>query len=325
MIPQYTYLDVKAELQGRRDQLANADRLGEFVDDQPNRFHRLESDLIRRLREYDWATRLLAGYQNLRISQHIIKEMVHILMIESALEHLEYVQAADPHASDAILLQYQGRLRKLHDRIANYQRDFGELYQRFETRFAKKAALVSVLRDVERELRKGAISTKVYVVLEHAINRALDEIPEVSEPIPDLPKQELIGLVPLFNGLPEEVLSRLADKSSSVNFLPDDVIIGQGEHGDAMYVLAKGRVRVTVEEKGSLRVLNDLCVGDCFGEMAMLGDSVRRATVTALHACTLLRLTAGEVSEISSGFPEVRDYLNELSESRKRELNTTGE
>lgn len=321
VIPQYTFLDVKTDLQGRRDAVLNAERFdGLVVEQRPNWFQRFEKSMIRRLREFDWAAGLLASYQNLRIPQQIVRSMVKILMAESALEYLEQREAQGARIDAAIVEQYRQQLARLHLRIADFQRDFGEFYQRFETRFAKKAALVSVLRDVESELRKGAISTKVFVVLEHAISRALDEIPAASKPLASLPKEDLLAMVPMLEGLERAQLSALAAKASLVNFLVGDVIIGEGEHGDAMYVLAKGRVKVSVRDGDSERELKQLGVGDCFGEMAMLGDHVRRATVTALHACTLLRLRAGEVKEIASRVPEIGAHIEALNEQRKREL-----
>ena len=67
-------------------------------------------------------------------------------------------------------------------------------------------------------------------------------------------------------------------------------------------------------------ILADLVVGDFFGEMALLGHQVRKATVTAYHTCTLLRLTAQDVMEISRQFPEIDDYLNQLKQAREDDL-----
>ena len=109
----------------------------------------------------------------------------------------------------------------------------------------------------------------------------------------------------------------MADKVTSVSYLPGDVIIGEGEHGDALYVIARGRVRVSQRDEDGEHALADLVGGDFFGEMALLGDHVRRATVTASHACTLLRLTAQDVGEIAREFPEIETYLNQLKRERE--------
>jgi len=318
VVPQYSFLDIKFELQRESDQLRNPERIeGEMGTSPPSLFIRFENALIRRLRESDWASNLLARYQNMRISQHVVKNLVRILMAEAAIEYARQQAKIDPRFDPLIVSRYRDRLQLLHDRIADYQRDFEDFYHRFEGRFAKRAVLISVLRYIQNEQRKGVVSTKVYAVLEQAINHALELVPAISEPVPGMKNEDLIGLVPLFSGFSDDALKGVAAKAASVNYLPGDIIIGQGEHGDSLYIVVKGRVRVShsVDEESS--VLADLVVGDFFGEMALLGDQVRRATVTAKHTSTLLRLTAQDVIEISRQFPEIGDYLNELKQNRE--------
>jgi CPA1 family monovalent cation:H+ antiporter len=318
VVPQYSFLDIKAELQRESDQLRNPGRSGEGTDaPASNLFIRFENALIRRLRESNWASNLLARYQNMRISQHVVRDLVRILMAEAALEYARQQLKTDPRFDPSILPRYREKLRLLHENIAEYQRDFEEFYRRFEGRFAKRTVLISVLRYIQREQRKGVISTKVYAVLEQAIHRALDQVPAITEPVPGIRNEDLIGLVPLFSGLSDDALKGIAVKAASVNYLPGDIIIGQGEHGDSLYIVVRGRVRVSHAENGNSQTIADLVVGDFFGEMALLGGHVRQATVTALHTSTLLRLKAQDVLEISRRFPEIGEYLNELKQDRE--------
>ena len=322
VIPQYSFLDIKLELQHARDQIINPGRAATQSDIlQPNMFDRFEGFLIQRLRERNWASQLLARYQNMRISQHIVKDLARILMAEAAIEYAQQQLETDPGFDPSIIQGYRDRLRQLHNNIAGYQHDFEQFYQHFETRFAKRAALISALRFVQQELGKGDICTKVFVGLEQTITRTLDLIPVTSEPITELKNEDLIRLMPFFSGFSDEVLKGIAAKAASVNYLPGDVIIGEGEHGDALYIIARGRVRVSQSATNNELVLADLAAGDFFGEMALLGDHVRRATVTALHACTLLRLTAQDVTEMSQHFPQIGRYLNQLKQTRKGSLN----
>lgn len=322
VIPQYSFLDIKVELQHARDQIINPDRtVARLHSRQLNMFDHFEGFLIRRLRERNWASNLLARYQNMRISQHIVKDLVRILMAEAAIEYAQQQLKTDPQFDPSIIQRYRGRLQQLHDNIADYQHDFELYYQRFETLFAKRAALISVLRFAQDEHSKGDICTKVFVVLEQAVTRTLDLMPAISEPVPNLKNEDLISLVPFFSGFSDEIIKAFATKATSVKYLPGDVIIGEGEQGDSLYIVASGRVRVSQTAANNEQVLADLVVGDFFGEMALLGDHVRRATVTARHACTLLRLTAHDVTEMSRHFPEIGAYLNQLKQHREGSLN----
>jgi CRP-like cAMP-binding protein len=87
--------------------------------------------------------------------------------------------------------------------------------------------------------------------------------------------------------LPFAGLDRLA-RSARVREVPrGKVVVRQGERGDEFYVIAAGDADVVVRERGEDQTVEDLAVGDYFGERALLGDGLRRATV---HAVTPLKL-----------------------------------
>ncbi|MCP5011443.1 MAG: sodium:proton antiporter, partial [Aestuariibacter sp.] len=170
VIPQYSFFDIRVDLQHARDQIINPDRTTARSDfRKPNMFGRFEDFLIRRLRERNWASHLLARYQNMRISQHIVKDLVRILMTEAAIEYAQQQLKAGPQFDSSVIPRYQNRLRQLHNNIADYQHDFEQFYRRLETRCARRAALISVLRFTQKEQSKGDSCAKVFGVLEQAI------------------------------------------------------------------------------------------------------------------------------------------------------------
>ncbi len=67
IIPEYTFLDQKGELQRRREQVVTGDGFGAVAEDnQSNPFPRLENSLVHWLREKNWAAPMLARYQNIQ-------------------------------------------------------------------------------------------------------------------------------------------------------------------------------------------------------------------------------------------------------------------
>ena len=117
----------------------------------------------------------------------------------------------------------------------------------------------------------------------------------------DMHEVTYLADVALFHGLTADQLLAIAAIAEPRYFKPGDILIHEGDSGDAMYVLVKGRVRVsrtltlslsrtTVGEAEKSFAEFDDSEHPSFGEMALLENTHRGATVTLL--------TTGEVLEI---------------------------
>ncbi|HEX9710548.1 MAG TPA: cyclic nucleotide-binding domain-containing protein, partial [Candidatus Thermoplasmatota archaeon] len=101
---------------------------------------------------------------------------------------------------------------------------------------------------------------------------------------------ELLTKVPLFKGLETEELQRLASATESVSFRPGETIVEIGDTGKSLYVLVEGSVQVLYPARSSDFELARLGPGDFFGEMALLNDKPRSATVKAVGTVRALKL-----------------------------------
>jgi CRP-like cAMP-binding protein len=88
---------------------------------------------------------------------------------------------------------------------------------------------------------------------------------------------ELIGRVPLFAGCSRRELVGIARISEEVEFRPGKVLIREGERGGEFFALVEGSA--DVRRKG--RKIDTVGGGDFVGEMALVTDHLRNATVTA--------------------------------------------
>jgi MFS family permease len=91
---------------------------------------------------------------------------------------------------------------------------------------------------------------------------------------------------PIFAPLPMDTLERLSHDLVSVTPTPGEEIVTQGEPGKRFYLIAAGEVEVQID--GVFR--RNQAEGECFGEIALLNDVPRTATVRALPGCRLLAL-----------------------------------
>lgn len=96
----------------------------------------------------------------------------------------------------------------------------------------------------------------------------------------------ILADVPLFTGLGNRQLRRVADLGEVVEFDRGDVVTQTGEPGDAMFVVLAGRARV-LGKRGAGRVFR---TGDFFGEMALLDGEPRSASVAATTELQALKI-----------------------------------
>jgi CRP-like cAMP-binding protein len=115
---------------------------------------------------------------------------------------------------------------------------------------------------------------------------------DAAAPARSLP--DLLPSLPLFARLPRPVLERALDRFALEEFAADTEIVRQGERGDCCYVLLEGTADVLVD--GEAVAL--LMAGDSFGEIALLHDVPRRATVRARDPVRVAALGRDAFSEL---------------------------
>jgi CRP/FNR family cyclic AMP-dependent transcriptional regulator len=119
--------------------------------------------------------------------------------------------------------------------------------------------------------------------------------------------EDILARVDLFRDLTKKELEVIGNSCQQRTYSAGTVLIKQGDVGVGLYILTKGRVRVTQEQDPD-RAEKDLGVngpGDVFGEMALLDDLPRSATITAIDDVTALLLPVWEFRTILRNYPDI--------------------
>lgn len=314
IVPQYVLLDIKSELR-----LEHESTNGEAVGVNP--VLQLEQVLLRWLRERDWMAGWLSRYQSLRISGQLKRAILRILMLDAAIIHLNTRNDLDETIRTTVCKTYQTRLTSLHAQVAEVGENFPDFFSSFEIRMGMQVALAGASWQIDNDQKHGELGTKAHYRLQQLILQASEHIPAVNDAPLTLPASDLIRMVPMFSLLPEKAVQALGNHTAVVTFLPGDTIIGEADKGNALYIISQGSVEVSHLDADSHRTkLAELRAGDFFGEIALLEDQIRKATVVAKLPSTLLRLTRKDVLALANEHPEVAQHLNEAKAERKHML-----
>jgi NADH dehydrogenase len=100
------------------------------------------------------------------------------------------------------------------------------------------------------------------------------------------------------------------------HFEPGDFVFRQGDLGDSVYVIEEGECEVLREEGGSEKILATLARGDYFGEMALLSDNTRNATIRARAATNVLIIPKHDFDKLRESVPAFGDVFRELAKQR---------
>ena len=134
-------------------------------------------------------------------------------------------------------------------------------------------------------------------------------------------KTELLAATPLFEGLEPDELERIAERTVETDYRAGGVIVREGEIGTGFFVIVAGRVRVVRDGA----VVARLGAGEFFGELSVLDQMPRNATVAAEEATSCLALASWDFDRVLLEEPAltlailrgVARRLREVSESAR--------
>ncbi|MGR9052522.1 MAG: cation:proton antiporter [Gammaproteobacteria bacterium] len=318
LVNYYIYLNFKEVF--RKEKAKTITRLlaGKKHKEQPNPFLSFEMAIIKFLSEYNWTLTLLVKYQSGRFSNLIRHDIAGVLIGHEALLTLKKSEQTMPNPKlKAIKKGYQDRLHRRQGRLKKFGEIFPDFYQQFEFRLFQEIALLYGLKQVKEEHERGRLSGKVFKRMEKCLLDAQKQLPSMTADLSLARRDDWLDSVPLFAGLPVQVIKRLAMNARYISFLPEDTVFNEGDKGDSVYILVSGSVNVFQRNQAGENLhVAELRKGSFIGEHALSARPVRTATIRAKTYITLLRLTTHEVIALAKEAPELEMRLNDAEFGR---------
>ncbi len=119
-------------------------------------------------------------------------------------------------------------------------------------------------------------------------------------------KVESLKQSPLFTSLPQEALEKIAAKAKMRQFFPDETVVWQGKASDSLYLIINGIVAVKkIIASGQEQIFAYLMAGNTFGEVGILENQPRSATVSALSDVDVLVIQRDDFIQMMYDYPQI--------------------
>ncbi len=132
---------------------------------------------------------------------------------------------------------------------------------------------------------------------------------------------ERLRSITLFSKLDRDCLQDVADQFHSEYYDPGQTVIYQGEEGDKFYLIVRGQVKVQVKDRNGIDHFIELLEdGDHFGEMALLTNQPRNATIQTISPCLFLTMSRENLIHLIDHHPEITEALKNRMDLSVRNL-----
>lgn len=131
----------------------------------------------------------------------------------------------------------------------------------------------------------------------------------------------ILEKVDIFKGLSGDELELLAEKAVIRTYAKNTVVINEGDYADSLFIIDTGRVKVYCSEKsGKEFIMNTLGVGEHFGELALLDDDKRSASVRTLEKSNFCIIYKEDFNKVLDEQPNIARTLIRNLTRRVRKL-----
>ncbi|MBU0751027.1 MAG: cation:proton antiporter [Gammaproteobacteria bacterium] len=298
---------------------------GRFEHVRSNHFNRLlEHGLFRLIDRLDWGW--LAGFGERLRTRRIVRNYEEVLAhyqgngwVLASLDRM----ATDEGIPAEVVEEVRGRYRHWNE-LARTQLDgvsaqFPEFVSAMQERLSQRIALLAVQEATEAQVGRGLLPPGIGEAQMADVSRRLEDLRTPERARLRVNPAELLGKVPFFRQLSSADFSEITPLLKRRSVTEHEAIVSQGEAGDALYLIARGVVRVLRSDDGEEHALGTLLAGDFFGEQALLHDEPRNATCRAVTPCVLYQLQRDDFAELRRRWPAIEAAVTSTDQARRAE------
>jgi CRP-like cAMP-binding protein/Fe-S-cluster-containing hydrogenase component 2 len=173
--------------------------------------------------------------------------------------------------------------------------------------------------------RSATVSAKDDLCLLEISSEILKELMKISPKFREIIEEKYteravrtyLRKVPLFGNLSDTMLEQLERNVKLKSFNQADVIFREGDPGDSLYIIRNGFVKITKKSGDKDQIIAYLAQGSYFGEMALLEDEKRSATVSAFTKVETIHVVKDEFNTLLLTDPKLAEEVNDTIMERK--------
>ena len=242
--------------------------------------------------------------------------------VQACEEVINYLHSLYHHDEDShqkltpILEQYQRWQSFAQTSITQMNELYPEFVHTMQERHGQRLILLAEMQSIKQRSAHGEIPTAVAETMlsqrqQHLWKLSIEDTRSLI-----LTPEELLFKVPFCHNLSKEEFNEVASHMHVLSLPAKEAVIQQGDRGDSLYLLARGQVQVSRDNQ----VLATLSAGDFFGEMALLHDAPRTASVTTLTPSSLYSLKRRDLEQAMLAHPGIRAALEQADQARQDKL-----
>lgn len=242
-----------------------------------------------------------------RLTMHYDQARVVAEAAERVRSELRQDRLDDPETTDAIVAVYGEYRREAKEVVEDLRLHLPEVAMAIEKRLARRIALDFERSSFGRLRKEGAIGESVAARTDADLRARAKRLYFGATRVELTETAELCRETALFADLEEEVIDELAAMTAEEAIPKGEWLFHEGDHGDSMYIVARGVVEVIDEASDESVAL--LGGGDLLGEMALLTGDPRTAGARAGTPVTVGRISRRDFRQLMETRPEVQEKI----------------